>query len=69
MVSVGLSPETTAGAGRELALPFQRASAKCAAPRRAGSRVALEGGCLSTATSTGSSKAGPPHPTDGAQLT
>ena len=69
MVSVGLSPETTAGAGLKLALPFQRASAKCAAPRRAGSRVALEGGCLSTATSTGSSKAVPPHPTDGAQLT
>ena len=69
MVSEGLSPETTAGAWLKLALPFQRASAKCAAPRRAGSRVALEGGCLSTATSTGSSKAGPPHPTDGAQLT
>lgn len=69
MVSVGLSPETTAGAGLKLALPFQRASAKCAAPRRAGSRVALEGGCLSTATSPGSSKAGPPHSTDGAQLT
>ena len=69
MVSEGLSPETTAGAWLELALPFLRVSAKCAAPRRAGSRVALEGGCLSTATSTGSSKAGPPHPTDGAQLT
>ena len=69
MVSEGLSPETTAGAWLELALPFLRVSAKCAAPRRAGSRVALEGGCLSTATSTGSSKVGPPHPTDGAQLT
>ena len=69
MVSVGLSPETTAGAEPELAQPFLRDSAKCAAPRRAGSRVALEGGCLSIATSTGSSKVGPPHPTDGAQLT
>ena len=69
MVSEGLSPETTAGAWLELALPFLRVNAKCAAPRRAGSRVALEGGCLSTATSTGSSKAGPPHSTDGAQLT
>jgi len=69
VVSVGLSPETTAGAEPEPALPFLRKSAKCAAPRRAGSRVALEGGCLSTTTSTGSSKAGAPHSTDGAQLT
>ena len=69
MVSVGLSPETTAGAGLELALPFLRDSAKCAAPRRAWRPEVLEGGCLSTDTSPGSSKRGPPQPTDGAQLT
>ncbi len=69
MVSEGLSPETTAGAWLELALPFLRVSAKCAAPRRAWRPEVLEGGCLSTATSPGSSKAGPPHPTEGAQLT
>ena len=69
MVSVGLSPETTAGAGQELALPFLRASAKCAAPRRPWRPEVPEGGCLSTATSPGGSKAGPSHPTAGAQLT
>lgn len=45
------------------------ARAKCAAPRRAGARVAPEGGCLSDAASPGSSKAGPSHLDAGASLT
>ena len=43
--------------------------AKCAALRRAGSRVAPEGGCLSAADSPGSSEAGRSQFTDGANLT
>ena len=52
-----------------LNVPCTLRPAKCAAPRRAGSRVAPEGSCLSAAASPGSSKVGPSHLDDGASLT
>ena len=45
--------ETTAGEGPESLTPVLRRSAKCAAPRRTGSREVPEGGCLSDAASPG----------------
>ena len=52
-----------------LNVPGTLRPAKCAAPRRAGARVAPEGSCLSAAASPGSSKVGPSHLDDGASLT
>ena len=59
----------TALCALEYALTLIYPCAKCAAPRRTGSREVPEGGRLSDAASPGSSKVGPSHLTDGASLT
>ena len=54
--------------GTGTALMLKSASAKCAAPGRAGSRVAPDGGCSPAAASPGSLKVGHSQLSDGSQV-